>query len=366
MENTNIIRKKTKQVKCGDLFIGGGAPITIQSMTNVDSRDEKGLLRQIDRLADAGCQIVRIAVPDTESAEVFARVKAKTGHKLPLVADIHFDYRLAIAAIGAGADKVRINPGNIGDTERLKAVVNAAKEHEIPLRVGVNSGSLEKPILEKYGCVTAEGLAESAVCNLSLIEELGYDQMVVSIKSSNVKMNYDAHKILTAKTDYPVHIGITEAGTLARGKVKSAIGIGALLLEGIGDTMRVSLTADPVEEVLFAKEILRDIGIRKAGVDLVSCPTCGRTRVDLQALAAEVESRLQPIIEKLENDESGKSLKIAVMGCAVNGPGEAAEADFGICGGHERGLIFAKGKIIKTVPENELVDELFRLIEAKL
>lgn len=358
-------RKKTKQLSCGDILIGGDAPITIQSMTNVDSRDEQGLLRQLDRLADAGCEIVRIAVPDTESAEVFARVKTKTGHRVPLVADIHFDYRLAIAAIEAGADKVRINPGNIGDTERLKAVVDAAKEREIPIRVGVNSGSLEKHILEKYGCVTAEGLAESAVCNLSLIESLGYDKLVVSIKSSDVKMNYEAHKILTERTDYPVHIGITEAGTLTRGKIKSAIGIGALLLEGIGDTMRVSLTADPVEEVLFAKEILRDIGIRKAGVDLVSCPTCGRTRVDLQGLASEVESRIKPIEQRLEA-AGGRSLKIAVMGCAVNGPGEAAEADFGICGGHERGLIFSKGKIIKTVPENELVDELFKIIEAKI
>lgn len=365
MEQTKT-RKKTKQLRCGDVLIGGGAAISIQSMTNVDSRDEKGLLRQIDRLTDAGCEIIRIAIPDAESAEVFASVKAKTGNKVPLVADIHFDYRLAIAAIKAGADKVRINPGNIGDTARLKAVVDAAKERQIPIRVGVNSGSLEKPILQKYGGVTAEGLAESAINNLKTIEELGYDKLVVSIKSSNVKMNYDAHKILTANSEYPVHIGITEAGTLARGKVKSAIGIGALLLEGIGDTMRVSLTADPVEEVLFAKEILRDIGIRKAGVDLVSCPTCGRTRVDLQALASEVERRLKPIEEKLEQDGNEKSLKIAVMGCAVNGPGEAAETDFGICGGRDRGLIFSKGKIIKTVAENELVDELFRLIEAKL
>ena len=265
--------KKTKKIRCGELFIGADAPITIQSMTNVDSRDEKGLLRQIDRLCEAGCDIVRIAVPDMESAEVFSRVRKKVPCSLPLVADIHFDYRLALAAINAGADKIRINPGNIGERERLRAVVEAAKEHEIPIRVGVNSGSLEKPILAKYGRVTAEGLAESAMNNLRLIEEFDYDKMVVSIKSSDVKLNYDAHRILASQTDYPIHIGITEAGTLERGKVKSAIGIGALLLAGIGDTMRVSLTADPVEEVIFAKEILRNVGLRKAGIDLVSCPT---------------------------------------------------------------------------------------------
>ena len=357
--------KTTKQVRCGSLLIGGGTPITIQSMTNVDSADEKGLCRQIERLTEAGCEIVRIAVPDMESAEVFARVKKKFAGKVPLVADIHFDYRLALAAIQAGADKVRINPGNIGDRERLRAVVKAAKEHEIPIRVGVNSGPLEKPILQKYGRVTAEGLAESALNNLKLIEELDYDALVVSIKSSDVRMNYEAHKILSAKTDYPIHIGITEAGTLERGKVKSAIGIGALLLEGIGDTMRVSLTADPVEEVLFAKEILRNVGLRKAGIDLVSCPTCGRTKVDLQVLAAETERRLSPIAEKLER-EGKRSLKVAVMGCAVNGPGEAAEADFGICGGSGRGLLFSKGEVVRTVPEKELVDELLKMIEASI
>lgn len=357
--------KTTKKIRCGDLYIGGDAPITIQSMTNVDSRDEKGLITQIERLAEAGCEIVRIAVPDMESAEVFARVRGAIPKKIPLVADIHFDYRLAIAAIKAGADKIRINPGNIGERARLKAVVDAAKERNIPIRVGVNSGSLEKPILEKYGRVTAEGLAESALNNLRLIEDFDYDRMVVSIKSSDVRMNYEAHKILAAKTNYPIHIGITEAGTLERGKVKSAIGIGALLLEGIGDTMRVSLTADPVEEVIFAKEILRNVGLRKAGIDLVSCPTCGRTKVNLQELASEVERRLAPIEAKLES-EGGRSLKVAVMGCAVNGPGEAAEADFGICGGDGKGLIFSKGEIIKTVPEDMLVDELFKMIEANI
>ncbi len=357
--------KETKKIRCGELFIGGDAPITIQSMTNVDSRDEKGLLRQIDRLCEAGCDIVRIAVPDMESAEVFSRVRKKVPCRLPLVADIHFDYRLALAAINAGADKIRINPGNIGERERLRAVVEAAKEHEIPIRVGVNSGSLEKPILAKYGRVTAEGLAESAMNNLRLIEEFDYDKMVVSIKSSDVKLNYDAHRILASQTDYPIHIGITEAGTLERGKVKSAIGIGALLLAGIGDTMRVSLTADPVEEVIFAKEILRNVGLRKAGIDLVSCPTCGRTKVDLQALAAEVERRLLPLSEKLEKSGE-RSLKVAVMGCAVNGPGEAKEADFGICGGYGRGLLFSKGEIVKAVSEDLLVDELIKMIEANI
>ena len=361
MKNT----RKTKKIRCGELFIGGDAPVTIQSMTNVDSRDEKALLSQIERLAEAGCDIVRIAVPDMESAEVFSRVRKKISRKIPLVADIHFDYRLALAAIKAGADKIRINPGNIGGGERLKAVVEAAKERQIPIRVGVNSGSLEKPILEKYGRVTPEGLCESAINNLKLIEDFDYDRLVVSIKSSDVKLNYDAHKILAASTDYPIHIGITEAGTLEKGKVKSAMGIGALLLEGIGDTMRVSLTAEPVEEVILAKEILRNAGLRSGGIDLVSCPTCGRTKIDLQKLAAEVESRLKPISEMLEKSEREK-LKVAVMGCGVNGPGEAAEADFGICGGDGRGLLFSKGEIVKNVPEERLVEELISMIEANI
>ena len=361
----NRTMRKTKKIRCGELFIGGDAPITIQSMTNVDSRDEKALISQIERLAEAGCEIVRIAVPDMESAEVFARIRKRVSRQVPLVADIHFDYRLALAAIKAGADKIRINPGNIGDSQRLRAVVEAAKERQIPIRVGVNSGSLEKPILEKYGRVTPEGLCESALSNLKRIEEFDYDNLVVSIKSSDVKLNYDAHKILGASTDYPIHIGITEAGTLERGKVKSAIGIGGLLLEGIGDTMRVSLTADPVEEVIFAKEILRNVGLRGGGIDLVSCPTCGRTKIDLQRLAAEVEERLRPISERLEKS-GGKKLKVAVMGCAVNGPGEAGEADFGICGGNGRGLLFSKGEIVKNVPEERLVEELINMIEANI
>ena len=346
----------SRRVKCGSVIIGGGAPVSIQSMTNVDSRDEGALLRQIGELKEAGCDIVRIAVPDREAAGVLKKVKAQTD--VPLVADIHFDYRLAIAAIEAGADKIRINPGNIGSRERVKAVVEAAADRDVPIRIGVNSGSLEKDILERNGGVTAEGLAESALRNIGYIEDMGYENLVVSLKSSDVVMNYRAHKLVAEKTDHPIHIGITEAGTLKRGKVKSAIGIGSLLLEGIGDTLRVSLTADPVEEVRYAKEILETIGLRKPKVDLVSCPTCGRTKVDLQRLAEEVERRIETIDVK-------PGLKIAVMGCAVNGPGEAASADFGVAGGSGRGVIFAGGKIIKNVNENEIVDELIKLIERK-
>lgn len=343
-----------KSVYCGNIKIGGGAPVSVQSMTNVDSRDEKALQRQVLQLAEAGCDIVRIAVPDMEAAEVFGRIKKQVS--VPLVADIHFDYKLAIAAIEAGADKIRINPGNIGSRQRVKAVVDAARERNIPIRVGVNSGSLEKDILEKNGGVTAEGLAESALRSLAYIEELGYDNLVVSLKSSDVRMNYRAHRLVAEQTDHPIHIGITEAGTLRRGKVKSAIGIGSLLLDGIGDTLRVSLTADPVEEVIYGREILEAVGLRRQRVDLVSCPTCGRTRVNLQALAEEVEQRLSEIKDLPEG------LKIAVMGCAVNGPGEAREADFGVAGGQGKGLIFAKGQVLKTVAEADIVDELIKVI----
>ncbi len=343
-------------VDCGTVRIGGGAPVSIQSMTNVDARNEAALLAQIRRLEEAGCQIIRIAVPDMEAADVFGRMKQKA--HVPLVADIHFDYRLAIAAMKAGADKIRINPGNIGDRARVKAVVDAAKARQIPIRIGVNSGSLEKDILEKHGGVTAEGLAESALRNAALIEDMGYDKLVLSLKSSDVAMNHAAHKLIFEKTDYPIHIGITEAGTLKRGKVKSAIGIGALLLSGIGDTLRVSLTADPVEEVLYAREILETVGLRTPAVEIVSCPTCGRTRVNLQKLAEQVEQRLAEI-----SVPSG--LKVAVMGCAVNGPGEAKEADFGVAGGDGKGIIFAKGQILRTVPEAHIVEELITVIQEK-
>ena len=343
-----------KQIKCGRVLIGGGAPVSVQSMTNVDSRDETALLRQINMLEEAGCDIVRVAIPDMEAAETLGRVRRRT--QMPLVADIHFDHRLAIAAIENGADKIRINPGNIGGKEKVRQVVEAAKERHIPIRVGVNSGSLEKDILEKNGGVTAEGLAESALRSLALIEDMGFDDLAVSLKSSDVAMNYQTHRIVAEKTDHPIHIGITEAGTLRRGKVKSAIGIGALLLAGIGDTMRVSLTADPVEEVRYGIEILEALGLRQPKVNLVSCPTCGRTKVDLQALAEEAERRLAA-------SDIRPGLTVAVMGCAVNGPGEAREADYGIAGGQGKGVIFARGQLLMTVPEEELIDHLMRVIE---
>ena len=358
-------KNETRQVRCGDVLIGGGAPVSIQSMTNVDSRDEHALTEQIARLADAGCQIVRISVPDAEAAEVFGSVKRKF-QRLPLIADIHFDYRMAIEAIRQGADKIRINPGNIGGPERVREVVRAAKEREIPIRVGVNSGSLEKPILTKYGGVTAAALAESALYNLAMIEDLGYDRLVVSLKASDVTLNYEAHRLLAAQTDVPVHIGITEAGTPKRGKLKSAIGIGSLLLCGIGDTMRVSLTADPVKEVLFAKEILRTLGMRTSSIDLVSCPTCGRTKINLEALANEVEAKLAPLEDALLA-KGYPSIKVAVMGCAVNGPGEAREADFGVAGGDGQGLLFANGEIVRSaVPEDKLAEELLALIRKRI
>ena len=352
-------------VKIGKVTIGGGNPIAIQSMANVDPHDKQALIAQVKRLADKGCDIMRLTVPDTEAAETFGIVKRELvteGYDIPLVADIHFDYKLAIAAIENGADKIRINPGNIGSIDRVREVVKAASERQVPIRVGVNSGSLEKHIVDKYHGVTAEGLAESALDNLKIIEDLGYDNLVVSIKSSNVKMNYDAHMLLTKGTSHPIHVGITEAGTLKRGKVKSAIGIGSLLLNGIEDTMRVSLTADPIEEVIYAKEILRTLGMRPSAVDLVSCPTCGRTKIDLEALANEIEEGLESMEERLLR-EGKPGIKVAVMGCAVNGPGEAREADFGVAGGQGEGLIFSKGQILMKVPEKDIVPELFKLIE---
>jgi len=350
----------TKSVNCGGVVIGGGAPVSIQSMTNVDTRNTEALIRQIDELADAGCQIVRCAVPDMEAAESFGL--AKKAVKVPLVADIHFDYRLAIAAIENGADKIRINPGNIGSIENVKKVVDKASERNIPIRVGVNSGSLDRKLLEKYGGVTAAALAESGVNTLKIIEDLGYDQLVVSIKSSNVKMNYDAHMLLKDMTDHPVHIGITESGTPASGKLKSAVGIGALLLAGVGDTMRVSLTDNPVNEVLFARRILESVGMREKAIDIVSCPTCGRTEIDLISLAEEAEERLG-IIGQKRSEKGLRPLKIAVMGCAVNGPGESREADYGIAGGHGEGLVFARGEIIEKVSEDRLIDRLIEIVE---
>jgi 4-hydroxy-3-methylbut-2-en-1-yl diphosphate synthase len=342
-----------KSVMIRNIKVGGGAPVGIQSMTNVDAHDEGLLLSQISELENAGCEIVRLAIPDIEAANTLKKLRNKTN--MPIVADIHFDYKLALAAMDAGADKIRINPGNIGSIERVRAVVNEAKMAHIPIRVGVNSGSLEKDILEKYGKVTARGLCDSALRNVAIIEDMGFDDIVVSLKSSDVRMNYEAHRLIAQETEHPIHIGITEAGTVKRGKLKSAIGIGSLLLDGVGDTMRVSLTANPVEEVLFAREILETIGLREANYDLVSCPTCGRTSVNLEELAEKIDRRLAD-----ENVREG--IKVAVMGCVVNGPGEAKGADYGVAGGMHKGVIFEKGEIVKTVKEEDIIDELFNLI----
>lgn len=343
-----------KVVKIGDVLIGGENPIAIQSMTNVNPLDEVALTKQIEELSHEGCQIIRLAVPSMEAAEIFGRVKRKID--IPMVADIHFDYRLAIEAISQGVDKIRINPGNIGSKENLEKVVKAARKRQIPIRVGVNSGSLEKDIIAKRGCVDAEGLAESALRNLNLIEDMGYDNLVVSLKSSDVRMNYEAHKLVAAMTDHPIHIGITESGTVKSGKLKSAVGLGSLILSGVGDTMRVSLTADPIEEVRFAKDILYSIGLRKDRVNLVSCPTCGRTKINLEKLANDVEYAL-------EKEGINDPITVAVMGCVVNGPGEAKEADYGLAGGDGKGIIFSKGEVIKIVEEESLLEELLKVIK---
>lgn len=343
-----------KAVMCRDVKIGGGAPISIQSMTNTPTADVKATMEQIRRLEEAGCQIVRMAVPDMEAAQALYEIRKQTD--LPLVADIHFDHRLALEAIRAGMDKIRINPGNIGSEDKVKEVVDLAKDYHIPIRVGVNSGSLEKDILQRYGKVTAEGLAESALRNVALLEKYDFDDIVISLKSSNVKMNYEAYKIVNEKSDHPLHIGVTEAGTSSRGKIKSAAGVGALLLEDIGDTMRISLTADPVEEVIFAKELLAALGIRKDAIEIVSCPTCGRTEVDLEKIAESIERRLHEV-----TDKGVSGIKIAVMGCAVNGPGEARGADLGVACGKGKGVIFSGGEILKTVPEEAIADEIIKL-----
>lgn len=341
-----------KAVKVGNIQIGGDAPVSIQSMCNTKTSDVSASMEQIRRLEEAGCEIIRLTVPDEDAAEGFREIKRRT--HIPVVADIHFDYRMAIAAMNAGADKIRINPGNIGSDEKVKAVVDMARKCHVPIRVGVNGGSLEKDILAKYGRVTAEGLAESALRNVALLEKFDFDDIVISLKSSDVKMNFDAYKIVDSRSDYPLHVGVTEAGTPSKGRIKSAAGIGALLLEGIGDTIRVSLTADPTEEVYFAKALLSAIGLRKDSIEVVSCPTCGRTEVDLEKIATEVEQRVSSIKAKC---------KVAVMGCAVNGPGEARGADFGVACGKGEGLLFAKGEIVKKVKEENIVDELIILIE---
>lgn len=340
-------RKRTKEIRIGDRVIGGNHPILIQSMTNTKTEDVEATVAQIKRLEKAGCDIIRCAVPTMEAAEALGKIKNQVG--IPVVADIHFDYRLAIAAIENGADKIRINPGNIGSTERIKAVVDVAKEKNIPIRIGVNSGSLEKELVEKYHGVTAEGIVESALDKIRIIEELGYDNLVVSIKSSDVMMCVKAHQLISEKMDYPIHVGITESGTLISGNIKSAMGLGMILSQGIGDTIRVSLTGDPVEEIKSAKIILRTLGLRDSGVEVVSCPTCGRTKIDLITLANQVENIVS---------EYPLNIKVAVMGCVVNGPGEAKEADFGIAGGIGEGLVIKHGEVIKKVPESELLNAL--------
>lgn len=344
-----MYRDNTRTVNIGGVNIGGGNPVAIQSMANTKTSDINGTINQIISLEKAGCDIIRCAVPDMEAAKALKKIK-KSIH-IPLVADIHFDYKLAIAAIENGADKIRINPGNIGDKDKVQAVVNAAKEKNIPIRVGVNSGSLEKEIIKEYGSVTAEGLVKSALMQVKIIEDMGYNNLVISIKSSDVLMCIKAHELIAGKTDYPLHVGITESGTILSGNIKSAIGLGNILYQGIGDTIRVSLTGNPVEEVNSAKLILRTLGLRKGGVTVVSCPTCGRTQIDLIKLASQTE-------EMVKNIETDRELKIAVMGCAVNGPGEAREADIGIAGGKGEGLLIKKGEIIKKVPEDKLLDVL--------
>ena len=343
------MREHTKKIQIGDRVIGGGNPILIQSMTNTRTDDVKATTEQIRRLTEAGCEIIRCAVPDMEAAKALGEIKKEIS--IPLVADIHFDYRLAIAAIEHGADKIRINPGNIGGPDRVRAVVDAARERNIPIRVGVNSGSLEKDLVEKYHGVTAEGIVESALDKVHMIEELNYDRIVISIKSSDVMMCAKAHERIAEKTDYPLHVGITEAGTLYAGNIKSAVGLGIILYQGIGDTIRVSLTGDPLEEIRSAKRILKTLGLRKGGIEVVSCPTCGRTRIDLIGLAERVEQ----MVEDIPLD-----CKVAVMGCVVNGPGEAKEADIGIAGGVGEGLLMKKGEIVRKLPEGELLEALRR------
>ncbi len=347
-----MYRDHTKTVQIGDRVIGGGNPILIQSMTNTRTEDVEATVAQIERLARAGCEIVRCTVPTMEAALALKEIRERI--TIPLVADIHFDYRMAIAAMENGADKIRINPGNIGSRERIKAVTDTARERNIPIRVGVNSGSLEKELIEKYHGVTAEGIVESALDKVKVIEDLGYDNLVVSIKSSDVMMCARAHELIADQTDHPLHVGITEAGTLFSGNIKSAVGLGLILSKGIGDTVRVSLTGDPVEEIKSAKLILRTLGLRKGGIEVVSCPTCGRTKIDLISIANQVETMAA---------EFPLDIKVAVMGCVVNGPGEAREADIGIAGGVGEGLLIRHGEVVKKLPEGELLDALRKELE---
>lgn len=342
----------TREISIGSVKIGGKNPIAVQSMTNTKTEDADATIAQINRLAGAGCDIVRVAVPTMEAARALTKIKKHVS--VPVVADIHFDYRLAIAAVEHGADKIRINPGNIGDEQKIRAVVDKCRERNIPIRVGVNSGSLEKHLLDKYGGVTPEALVESALDKAAVIEQMGYENIVISIKTSHVMNGIRAHEIIAGKTDYPLHVGITESGTVLSGSIRSAVGIGTILYQGIGDTIRVSLTGDPVEEVRAANVILKSLGLKKGGISVVSCPTCGRTQIDLIGLATKVEEMVQ---------DFDLDIQVAVMGCAVNGPGEAKEADIGIAGGIGEGLLIKKGEVVKKVPEDQLLDVLRHELE---
>lgn len=347
-----MIRKPTRKVKVGSIYVGGDSPISIQSMTNTDTRDVKSTLNQINKLDKIGCDIIRCAVPDMEASEALKIITKES--KIPVVADIHFDYKLALESIKNGVDALRINPGNIGSMERVKMVAEAAKEKSTPIRIGVNSGSLKKDILDKYARVCPEALVESALQHVSILEKCNFNDIVISIKSSNVMQMIESYRLISEKVNYPLHLGVTEAGTTFRGTIKSSVGIGTLLAEGIGDTIRVSITGDPLEEIKIGKEILRSLGYVNEGIEFVSCPTCGRTNIDLISIAQEVEKRLL---------NYNKNIKVAVMGCVVNGPGEAREADIGIAGGKGEGLIFKKGEIIKKVKEEDIIDELIKEIE---
>lgn len=352
MDGQSESRRSTRKIKAGSLYIGGDAPISVQSMTNTLTSNIDETVMQIHKLQEAGCDIIRVAVPDMDCAMAISEIKKRIS--IPLVADIHFDYRLAVAAMENGADKVRINPGNIGSKDRVKAVVSCAKERGVPIRIGVNSGSLEKELLEKYGGVTSEALTESALNHVRILEELYFQDIVISIKASNVPLTIASYKLVSEKVPYPLHIGVTEAGTAYRGTIKSAVGIGALLALGIGDTIRVSLTGDPVEEVKAGKEILKALGLYSQGVEFISCPTCGRTRINLISIAKEVEKALEGL---------DKNIKVAIMGCVVNGPGEARDADIGIAGGDGCAVLFKKGRIIRKIPEDSIIEEL--LMEIK-
>ncbi len=348
-----ILRKKTREIHIGNVRIGNQAPVSVQSMTNTQTTDTIATVKQIEALMAAGCDIVRMAVPDQAAAENIYTIKSAVGN-VPLVADIHFDYRLALKAMEQGIDALRLNPGNIGDEDRVRAVVSEAKKRGIPIRIGVNAGSLDKRLLEKYGKATPEALVESALQHVQILEKLDFHDLKISLKAHDVPLTIAAYRLMSEKTDYPLHLGITEAGTVNTGMIKSAVGIGALLAEGIGDTFRISLTGDPVVEVKVANEILKSLGLREYGPELISCPTCGRCNIDLPGIAAQVEKKLEEI---------RRPLKIAVMGCVVNGPGEAREADVGVAGGKGEGLIFRKGEIVRKVPEQNLIEELFKEID---